>query len=204
MKKKLQLKKHGLYILNSFIIAFILFSINETVSNYNTKANISTTNAIPILNIEAHTPSKEIQFIDYGWATHSFDVINGKIGSDGLFHVNEVDMEYYINAVKDSGDLSLSLKGLYYLNDDGSLGESIPFVEGKGYGPIDLPYKKDDEVVLNPSGYYESKYIKRVHYLLVYTYETCEVGSTNCIIDANEAGKDYKFHIEAKAYQKVS
>lgn len=203
-KKKLKLKKHWRIILNLSLVTIVLFFVNKTFSGYRTIAHVSTTNAIPILSIEA-TPSKELEFIDYGWATHSFDIVNGKLDEKGVFYVNEVDMEYYIDIVQDSGDLPLNLKALYILNDDWSLkGEAISYVEGKGYGPFDLPYKIDDETVLNSSGYYESKYIKRVHYMLVYTYGTCNIGEQNCIVDANDAGKEYKFHVEAKAYQKVN
>ncbi len=205
MNTSKRLKKHWHLILNIVMITIILFSINKTVSGYKTTAHISTLNAIPVLHIETITPSKELEFIDYGWATHSFDIINGKLDKNGVFYVNEVDMEYYINAVQDSGELPLNLQALYILNDDGSLkGEAIPYIEGKGYGPFELPYKIDDQVVLNPLGYFESKYVSRVHYMLVYTYESCTSGNQNCEIDAYDAGKEYKFHIEVKAYQKVN
>lgn len=202
-KKKLKLKKHWRIILNLSLVTIVLFSVNKTFSGYRTIAHVSTTNAIPILSIEA-TPSKELEFIDYGWATHSFDIVNGKLDEKGVYYVNEIDMEYYIKIVQDSEELPLKLLGLYYLNDDRSLGEAIPYVEGKGYGPIDLPYKVDDETVLNDQGYYESKYVKRTHFMLAYTYTSCSQGDQHCILDANHAGKDYKFHIEATAYQKVN
>lgn len=204
-KKRIQIKKQWQIILNISMMTVILFSINKTVSGYKTTAHVSTLNAIPILSIETATPSKELDFVDYGWATHSFDIVNGKHDKSGVFYVNEIDMEYYIDVVQDSGDLPLNLKALYILNDDWSLkGDAIPYVEGKGYGPFDLPYKIDDKTVLNSFGYYESKYIKRVHYMLVYTYGTCDIGQQDCIVDANDAGKKYKFHVEAKAYQKVN
>lgn len=205
-KKKVRFKKTLTFMLYVVGLTIIFFSVNKTVSRYNTTINISTLNALPILDIESSDNGKILEFIDYGWATYNFDIINGKMGNDGIFYVNEIDMEYYIDVVKDSGDLSLKLKALYIKNDNSSegLGEPIPYVEGKGYGPFDLPYKVDDQVVLNPLGYYESKYISRVHYMLVYTYGTCESGDQRCIVNANEAGKDYNFHIEIKAYQKVS
>lgn len=205
--KKLLLNKYTVLIVNIMMLISLLFFINHTASGYKTTTQVSTLNAKPIVSIETATPSKELEFIDYGWATHRFDIVNGKMGKDGIFYVNEIDMEYYVNVVKDSGELPLNLKALYTLNDDLSLNETpIPYVDGKGYGPFELPYKKDDELVLNPEGYYESKYVKRVRYLLVYTYGTCGIGDSSCAnkIDVNEAGKDYKFHIEINTYQKVN
>lgn len=204
--KNIKINKLFITIINLIMIIIILFFINKTASGYKTTAHVSSLNAMPIINIETGTPSKELDFIDYGWSTHRFDIVNGKMGKDGVFYVNEIDMEYYIDVVKDSGELPLNLKALYILNEDSSLDTTtIPYVEGKGYGPFDLPYKKDDEQILNSAGYYESKYISRVRYLLVYTYGKCGIGDSSCAskIDANEAGKDYKFHIEVKAYQKV-
>lgn len=185
------------------IIAIMLFSINSTVSGYKTDATISSLNAIPIVSIESADNEKVIEFIDYGWATYSFDIVNGKMGKDGIFYVNEIDMEYYIQVVKDSGDLSLKLEALYMIDNSG-LSDPLPYVEGKGYGPFNLGYKKDDELVYNEQlGYYESKYVSRVHYMLVYSYGTCGVGNTKCVVDIDEAGKDYKFHVDIKAVQKV-
>lgn len=206
-KKKLRLKKHWKYIFSIVMIFTILFSVSITFSGYKSSANVSIDTAVPIVNIESGLNRKILEFNEYGWATYGFDIVNGKIGSNGTFYINEIDMEYYIQAVKDSGSLDLNLKGLYRIKDDGTLDEGaglLPYVEGKGYGPFNLEYKKDDTTILNPAGYYESKYIKREHYLLVYTYGSCGVGDTNCKVDVGMAGKDYKFHIEVKAYQKIS
>ena len=109
-KKRIQIKKQWQIILNISMMTVILFSINKTVSGYKTTAHVSTLNAIPILSIETATPSKELDFVDYGWATHSFDIVNGKHDKSGVFYVNEIDMEYYIDVVQDSGDLPLNLK----------------------------------------------------------------------------------------------
>lgn len=202
-KSKLHFKKSFRYLLLSMtIVTIILFSVPKTISRYNTAANISTLNAMPIINVESADYGKILAFKDYGWATYNFDVVNGKVGQDGLFYVNEIDMEYYIKVIQDSGELPLKLLALYNKSD---LNNPLPYDEEKGFGPFDLPYKVDDELVFNPvAGYYESKYVSRVNYMLVYTYGTCAVGNTNCLVNASEAGKDYKFHIEIKAYQKVS
>lgn len=202
-KKRRRLKKKWRIVFNVLVITIILFSVNKTRSNYNTSADISMQNAIPIVNIEASNDPKTIEFNEYGWLVYNFDIVNGKLGKDGLFYVNEVDMEYYINIVKDSGDLNLNAYNLYTLDDDSILNKTpVPYVEGKGYGPFDLPYKQDDETVLNKEGYIESKYIERKHFAFVYKYGECEVGDQNCVVNAKEAGTEFKFHVEVKAYQK--
>lgn len=205
--KKIMLNKHFIVTVNIVMIIIIFFFVNKTVSGYKTTANISSLNAMPVLSIEVSAEPKEIEFIDYGWATHRFDIVNGKMGKDGLFHVNEVNMEYYIEIRQDSGELPLHFQKLYLLNEDLSLNTTdIHYVSGKGYGPFDLPYKKDDEQILNPDGYYESKYISRTRFMLVYTYGDCEIGDSSCSskIDANEAGEEYNFHIVVNAYQKAN
>lgn len=192
------------YSLGLIVLVLAVTMIGRTNSNYYSEANIGMPAAVPVISLEGSSDEKTLEFNEYGWAVYRFDVVNGKIGDDGLFYVNEVDMEFYVNPIEEVTDLSLEPYNLYPIKADGQLEETpIPFVEGKGYGPIDLPYKVDDQTVQNEQGYMESKYIKRQQFALVYKYEECEVGSQSCEIKANEAGKKYNVRLEVKAYQKT-